>query len=281
MVKKLLTFASLYACALSAAEQEKYVVCFDIGDTIGTTYQPSYAIYEIGIANLLLSGLTNHFKFNPQQKMFDTLERMDQTPSEGATHGGKRLAKIHCDYMAGKFEDAAKKRAEILGKVDDYYAEGYYASYFEYKVVRNAINAMFDPEKLAYHQVAIEPMMQLFEQVDLEKCEIAIVSNWDNHSWKPFTESNALGQRIARLVKPENCVISGEIGINKPHDDFYKEVHKRFPRKDKSRILFIDNETVNTDAAQRHEMTPVHYTKGNHAKVAEMLQTRGLLKQNN
>jgi HAD superfamily hydrolase (TIGR01509 family) len=269
----------LFAVVSMSIIQADFIL-LDIGGTVGDVYKPTYAIQELGIPNILLHGLTNNFQFNPQVKMFATLDKIDprtaQEQHEAITHEKAALPKIYCDWMAGKYANAQETRAMILGKIDQYYQqEDFFNSYFEYIVVRNAIEAMFTPEKLVKHQYAIEPMLKLIERIDPTKHTIVIVSNWDQHSYPLFLESPT-GQRLCKLVKAENMIVSGFIGYNKPHTEFYNEIFKRYGTPEVTKYLFIDNEPVNIKSAQALGIPSVHYT-GDHTVVEQELISRGII----
>ncbi len=254
----------------------KILLC-DLGGTFVDVNKRTYAIEELGINTIILNGLTNYLNFNPQQKMFAALEKIDPAHSKvSITHGAAKLPNIYCDWMAGKHSDPVATRTIILEKIDELYRQNFFATYFEYKVVRNAIQAMFTPEKLVKHQYAIEPMMQLLERIDLEEHTIVIVSNWDQHSYELFLESE-IGKRLCKLVKKEHMVVSGYIGFNKPHPEFYNEVFKKFGTPDQTDYLFIDNEPVNIRAAQSLNIPSLHYT-GDHTAIKQAFITLGILK---
>lgn len=273
-LKYFLAFASLVAMNTIKSD----IILCDLGGTFVDTNKASYTRQELGIFTVLAHGLTNGLKFNPQQKMFATLDKIDPTPqAETTTHGNVRLPKIHKDWMAGKYEDPIATHNMILDKIDQFYQEDYYNSYFEYKVVRGAINAMFDPVKLASHQYALENMMALLERIDATQHTLAIVSNWDQHSFPEFLANNAAGQRIAKLFKPENMIISGYIKAVKPNTEFYQEIFKKYGDDNKEKYLFIDNEPVIIEAAKQHGIPAVHYA-GDHKAVEAELLRRGIIK---
>ena len=103
--------------------------------------------------------------------------------------------------------------------------------------------------------------MQLLERIDLTQHTIVVVSNWDQHSYPLFLASD-VGQKLCAYVKPENMIVSGYIGYNKPHPEFYQEIFKRYGNPDETEYLFIDNDLVNIKAAQNHNIPSIHYTGG-------------------
>lgn len=257
--------------------QPKILLC-DLGGTFFDVNQRTYALEELGLSNIALSGLTNGFQFNPKKKMFATLDAIDPRAEHepAITHDASTLPKIYCDWMAGKYPDAGATRAMILECIDRFFDERFFASYFEYQVVRNAIEAMFTPEKLVKHQHAIEPMMQLLERVDRNEHTLVVVSNWDPHSYPLFLASH-VGKRLGKLVKPENMIISGFIGHNKPHPEFYQEIFKKFGNPDNTAYLFIDNEPANIKAACEHGLPSLHYT-GEHNAIEREWIRQGIIK---
>ncbi|MBY0109620.1 MAG: HAD hydrolase-like protein [Candidatus Babeliaceae bacterium] len=254
----------------------KILLC-DLGGTFVDVNKRTYAIQELGIDTIILNGLTNYLNFNPQQKMFAALQKIDHGDSkESITHGTAKLPKIYCDWMAGKHSNPTAARAFILEQIDELYHQHFFATSFEYKVIRNAIQAMFTPEKLIKHQYAIEPMMQLLERIDLQENTIVIVSNWDQHSYKLFLESK-IGKRFCKLVKKEHMIVSGYIGFNKPQPEFYNQVFQKFGTPEQTEYFFIDNEPVNIEAAQRYNIPSLLYT-GDHRAIEKAFINRKILK---
>lgn len=257
----------------------KIILC-DLGGTFVDVNQRTYALQELGIGNILLHGLTNNLQFNPKQKMFAALEKIDprtaEEQAEVIRHERSALPKIYCDWMAGKYTDAVATRTTILEHIDRLHREeNFFTSEYEYVVVRNAIKAMFTPEKLVKHQYAIEPMMQLLERIDLNEHTIVIVSNWDQHSYPLFLASE-VGQRLCNYVKNENMIVSGYIGHNKPHSEFYQEIFKRYGNPGKTEYIFLDNEPVNIKAAKTHNIPSIHYT-GDHKFIEQELIKLGII----
>ena len=253
--------------------EAKIVLC-DLGGTVVDVNHIAYVTQELGISNIILSGFTNGLTFNPKDKMFAALTKIDPTPVT-VTHGSTPLPKIYADWMAGLYQDAEQTRTMILDKIDQFQREGFFASTYEYRVVRNAIEPMFTPEKLVKHQRGIEPMLQLLERIDRNKHTIVIVSNWDPHSYRLFLESD-LGKRLLRLASHDHMIVSGYIGSNKPHTEFYQEVFKRYGDPKDTEYVFIDNELVNIKAARDHGILSLHYL-GDHAQMEQSLIDQGIL----
>lgn len=262
-----------------ALNAEKQILLCDLGGTIEDTSWVSYTLKELGIPTLFAYGLTNKLNFSPKEKMFATLKEIGGA-QESVTHDGTTLPKMHCDYMAGKYETAQEVHDIAMDGVDKLYAKNYFNSYFEYKVVRNAISAMFSPEHFVRHQYLIQPMIELLEQIDPEKCTLVIVSNWDQHSFKLFLETTEPGKKIAALFRPEDRIISGEIKANKPSQEFYDEIFRRYGSHDKERrYLFLDNELTNITVGKQNGL-PSHHFTGDHKveDVARVLRARGMIK---
>ncbi len=255
---------------------QAYIILCDLGGTFVDVNKYTYAKDELGIFSLLAYGLTHSLGFNPQKRIFETLEAIgggqDIITHETASN---HIPKLYCDWMAGMYEDAQKKRIEILQAIDTLYKNKFFTSYLEYRIIYNAINAMFNPEKLVKHQYLIKDMVALLERIDLSKHKLVAVTNWDPHSYPLFLESE-VGKVITRYIKPEDMIVSGYIKYNKPHDGFYQFIFDTYGHDNKAEYLFIDNDKTNIEAARKLGIPSIHFT-GDAALIEQELINRNIL----
>jgi|GEM_PF-4610397 FMN phosphatase YigB (HAD superfamily) len=255
---------------------QAYIILCDLGGTFVDVDQITYAKDELGIGPLFAYGLTNFLNFNPQKRIFQTLEKIGGTQSV-ITHENRDNAvpKIYCDWMAGAYEDHQALREYILQEIDKLYQESFFSSYLEYCIVYNAINAMFCPEKLVQHQYLIKPMVALLERIDPAEHTLVAVTNWDPHSYPLFLES-PVGQKIAQHIKKEHMIVSGYIKYNKPHEGFYQHIFDTYGHDNKQKYLFIDNDITNIKAAQELGIPSIHFT-GDVSAIEQALIDRGII----
>ena len=72
-MKQAVTILSILLALGMNALEAKIILC-DLGGTFVDVNQPTYAIQELGIPNILLSALTNGLQLNPNQKLFPHLD---------------------------------------------------------------------------------------------------------------------------------------------------------------------------------------------------------------
>lgn len=235
-----------------------YIILCDLGGTFVDVDKFSYAKDEVGIFNILANGFTNYLKFNPEKRIFETLEKIGGQQNMVTHEAQVVLPKIYCDWMAGAHHDAIAVHDFILEEVDTLYKQNFFHSFFEYIVIRNAIDAMFSSEKLIKHQYLIEPMVTLLARINLSQHKLVAVTNWDQHSYPLFLAS-AVGQTICTYINPDDMIVSGYIKCNKPSPEFYRHIFERYG-EERSQYLFIDNDLTNIKAAQELGIHSIHYT---------------------
>ena len=213
-----------------------------------------------------------------QTRLFETLELLGG-PQDGSeefqcTNGaGCKLPRVMALWLSGTFDhDPQALIQELEDGIDILYQEGFFISAREYRVVRRAVKAMFDPHTLAQHQTLIRPMYKLLENIDHEKHTCMIVSNWDASSFNLFINSPC-GQKLTKYIDQKNIVISGAIGLNKPHPSFFDYVLHTYQLNPEHCIL-IDNDAANCAVAQT---CGIHAVTNDIKEVERELKKRHIL----
>ncbi len=265
---------TLLLCSMSSL-QSVIVLC-DLGGTFLDVNKMSYAKEELGLGLLVANGLTNGLQFNPQQRIFQTLEKIGGT-QDAIRHEASQvpLPKLYCDWMSGAHTDALEIRTNILREVDQLYSAGFFSSWFEYHIIYRALKAMFSAEALVKHLRPIEPMIGLLERIDQKEHSLVAITNWDPHSFPLFLVS-PVGQKISKLIAEKDMIVSGYIGQNKPYASFYEHVFAIYGH-DMNNYLYIDDNPDNINAARALGISSILYS-GDARVVEQELIARGIIK---
>ncbi len=261
---------------------ETVTVMFDLGGTLVDVDGISFA-GELGTldAAMYLVFDSGFDKNKIQARLFETLEILggqQEGPEEyKCKHNGcHNLPRIMALWLAGAFdENPAAFIAELEEGVDQLYQAGFFINKREYRLMRKAVRAMFAPATLAYYQALIKPMYKLLEKINHEKHTCMILSNWDAASFELFIKSPC-GQKLTQYIDPKNIVISGAIGLNKPHPSFFEYVLHTYNLKP-ANCIFIDNDAANCATARECGIQPIHFT-GNVKEVEQQLKNRNILR---
>lgn len=262
-------------------------IIFDLGETLLEQDHMKMAS-EIGLFDIMFYKDKDTLK----DTLFEVLYKLGkQEKIEGelqAKSGDNIVPGIVCHWFAGKISSQ-----EVLTKVDNIIEEldktGYFSNKTEKKIVKNSLNLMFDPEKLAKVTKPIKKSLQLIKQLAQATdengkplYELFILSNWDKESFEIFYNSKN-GQKLFKHFKPENIIISGQIGHIKPHTSIFEHViDKLHERKlvDKNNlnheIKFIDDQPENIQAAKNLKISGILFDKADHQGLLNNLQDHGI-----
>lgn len=270
-------------CTPEQNDQEAYVIMFDLGGTLVDVNHISFA-RKLGILDAAMYLIFDvHLDTKRMQaRIFETLEALGG-PQEGAEqfkckHNGVcNLPKIMALWLAGIYDEDSDAFIEELEKgIDQLYATNFFISKREYRLIRKAVRAMFSPETLAYYQELIKPMYRLLERIDHTKHTCMILSNWDAVSFEIFINS-PVGQKLTTYVDKKNIVISGAIGLNKPHPAFFDYVLYTY-NLNAARCILIDNDAANCATARTCGIAAIH-ADGDIKKIEQEFENRNILKR--
>lgn len=254
------------------------VIIWDLGDTLFKPNSFKFA-REIGLKNVISYALKDGK--NPRQ-LEDTIFSMlhslkKRSPSSPAARkNDKLLPALMIDWLCGHQtgQDVYAKASTCIEQWD---AEGHFVSTSEKKLVDRILKAMFDPLKLARSMKPIKKGLKLLEkcaeQVDstgAQAHKLFVLSNWDPQSFN-YLYSSEHGQKVFKYFKPENVVISGNIGLMKPDPLIFDHILKEHNLTAADCIL-IDDQAENIEAAKECGMTGLLLEDHNYKKLKKQLE---------
>ncbi len=263
-------------------------IIFDLGETLLEQDHMKIAS-EIGFLDIMFYKDKDTLK----DTLFDVLYKLGaQEKIEGelqAKSGDNIVPGIVCHWFAGKISSK-----EVLSKIDTLIEEldktGYFKNKTEKKIVKNSLNLMFDPEKLANVTKPIKKSLKLIKQLKAATdengnplYELVILSNWDKESFEVFYNSKN-GQKLFKHFKPENIIISGKIGCIKPHTNIFEYVINQLHDRNlvdkynlNNEIKFVDDQPENIEAAKKMKISGILFDKTNHQNLVAELENQGIV----
>lgn len=236
-------------------------------DFIGTGDYIFYTIFDGGSSEDL------------QKKVFEILESLEGCQSGdyiACTHTGTPMPQALISWQSGK-----RTGTDILDAAltcaDEWYDNNLFSSGREYRLVKNALNIMLDPEILAQSMKPIKKMVKIMQKLDTAGVEQYILSNWDPISFEKLAESSKCSE-IFELIPSSHRMISGACGITKPHATIYEQfctLHEKLPEE----CIIIDDQKENCATAQSLGMKvlKVDSQEKNYREIKNQLEDLGLL----
>ena len=153
---------------------------------------------------------------------------------------------------------------------------GYFKSNLEYRVAKNGVAAMFNPEALIGNTYASKEALEIVKEIALEgKHQQTILSNWDGVSYEDFKASPA-GKELSRYFNMDAVIISGLVKLMKPQlniFDYCLEKNK-IPVEN---WIFIDDQEENIAAARRYGITAIQVKNHNFKQLRKELKALGVV----
>jgi FMN phosphatase YigB (HAD superfamily) len=280
MLKKYVIAVLLLFSCLSHAE----IVIWDLGDVLFkqgkwgiARHIGLFTIADYIVRDLQLPWIT------VKPILFDIFSSLE-TPQEKLTdrapmHDGSRMPLIVCQWQAG-LKTGAELIELLQKKVEELANKGYFVSGREKKVIWSSIQAMFDPAVLGQYTYALPDGIRLLHEcatardaTGKKKHTMAILSNWDRES---FLITRARHSDIFSYFHESHIVISGTCGFYKPQEDIFTYCLKRLGAQPHE-CIFIDDQKVNTDAAQRLGMRALQLVNKNYTHLRAELVRMGIL----
>ncbi len=261
------------------ASTPRTILIWDLGNTLLTAHKLRYA-YEIGLTDLMLYALLD-WK-NPTKIygiIFDFLEQVEIVNHSAyriTTDRGKFLPAIMCHWLGGNLnrQEAINATERLLHTWSD---EGRFINERQERLVRNAIQVIFTPDKLVRCIRPIDAGVSILKEcaerkneMGMQRNELYILSNWDPLSFKPLTNSSSLTS-LFRYFKEHNIVISGHIGALKPQPAIYEHFLAKY-NHDPQACILIDDQAENLAAAERYGMAGLLIENGNYRKLRTQLK---------
>lgn len=258
-----------------------YLVMWDLGDTLIAVSKASMVMH-IGLGNCAWYHM-RHTKEKDQLQnlLFDVLEEygggQKGEKHEMSYHTGHRpLPQIMCDWLAGKIKDPKRLVRKIHKKIDLLHEENYFKNNLEYKIVKNAIASMFDPEILVKCTYVLKEALEIIEEIAQKGVhQQTILSNLDHISFEVLKNSSA-GHELSRYFNMDSIVISGLVDCIKPHPDIFDICLERY-NLPAEQILLIDDQKENVAGARRNGFMGIQIKNHDFKQLRKELEEIGIL----
>lgn len=279
MVKRyLIIAASLLTLIIDA---KPYLIIWDLG---GALVDVSYfgMAMEIGLPDLIWYQLfVAKDKNQIQDLLFDVMEeyggKQECSDLEKIYHAQHRaLPKVFRDWLAGKILNPKKLVKRIHRKIEQLYGAGYFTSNLEYRIAKNGIAAMFNPEALIANISVCKEALAMVQEIALAGVhQQTILSNWDGVSYDNF-KASPVGKEIARYFNMDAVIISGLVKRTKPQQSMFDYCAEKYtiPIKD---WIVIDDQLENVEAARRYGITAIQIKDHDFKQLRKELKALGVL----
>ncbi len=279
--KAILALISLFTLSCQA----KHII-FDLGYTL---VKPD----KTKLTNEMSIGDFTMYMFfdggNPDtllEKVFDVLSLIagsQETSLEDIVYSDSDLPmpQVMVEWQLGS-RDPHDILEDALLFADELKEFGYFASAREYRLVKQALRIMLEPDILAGNIKPIKKGLKLLRECAQEVDEhgnplheLYILSNWDPASFDLLQESEKL-EELFSYFKPENIFVSGKINKIKPHKNSYEyvlsKIKAQHPDAKPEDCIFIDDRAENIEAAKKCKIRAIHLDNKNYKKVREALK---------
>lgn len=250
-------------------------IIFDVGDTL-------FKVNTWGIAKQI--GLKDFFiynywdKQNPRQIqaiIFKILTKIKPYPPNHihCYNHNLEIPLIMCQWLSGK-TTSAQIYSQVKPYIQKLNNEGFFRNKRERRLVENTINAMFNPSILAKNMVPLPQAEKLLRDLKPQNYNLFILSNWDQESFKQLQHRGK--NKIFSYFHPNNIIISGDIGINKPNPQAYKFLLKKFKYK-AHECVYIDDDINNISTAKKLGMNAILIKDFNYKEVRKELRKLNIM----
>lgn len=186
-------------------------------------------------------------------------------------HTGEPVPKLVCSWLEGKISSKQAQEQAI---------EGYYKNISKFnlpieteQLVKTMLELFFDPVLLSDCMAPIPESLALVRYCFEKKFEQYVLSNWDTESFNILYKSKN-GQEVFQYFKPDNIVISADIGALKPRPRIFIYFFQKYNLDPKS-CLFIDDQQENIEAAKKYGMNGILYNLKNIDLIKQFLNESG------
>lgn len=280
--KKIFLRTTIVVLALVHATALPKVIVWDLGYVCFAPKKFKMA-WSIGLTSLIYHKLTGGG--DVKKKMFDFLtdtfgKQLPNDPNnpEYVMGDGFVLPEIWCEHMKGKCSGA-----DILEKSRPH-LRTYFSSKSERNLIRRLMRHVFDPQTFALHMHPIDETAQLLKKITSTGTTCMVLSNFAADAFEALynkKESNAIFKHIPK----ENFIVSGYVGMLKPHANIYEYLKTKLIEKDNhfadpvylaQECIFIDDQVENVIAARKCGIT-AYLFDGDVPKLTAELTTLGFL----
>jgi FMN phosphatase YigB (HAD superfamily) len=281
--KKIFLRAAAAVLMLFQAPLLPKVIVWDLGYVCFAPTKFKMA-WSIGLPSLIYHKLTGGG--DVKQKMFDFLTDTfgKQIPHDPHNHDyvmgdGLVLPKIYCEHMKGNCSGA-----ELLEKSRQP-LRTYFSSKSERKLIRRLMKHVFDPKTFAQYMCPIDETAQLLEKIaTTTDTTCMVLSNFATDAFEAIYAKEE-SQAIFKHIPQENIIVSGYVGMLKPHANIYEYLKTKLIEKDSrfanpaylaKECIFIDDQIENIIAARKAGIAAYHFD-GDHQKLSAALILDGFL----
>lgn len=250
------------------------VIIWDLGHTLFKTSKLQ-ALNQIGLTDYIFYPFTTGKQpYVIPEIAFDILEKIKIKNANRydlalATDKGKVLPLCFRAWLAGLTtgQDVIRESNKVIKELDK---TNYFSTKREKRLVKNTIDFIFSPAKLASAQRPIGIAVNLLRECYKKEHKLIVLSNWAQDSFNALYNTPQ-GQQVFKYFKPENIIISGNINLVKPDNKAFEYVIKNY-KVNPQDCIFIDDEPSNIIAAQNCGMTGLLIENGNFKKLKTQLK---------
>jgi FMN phosphatase YigB (HAD superfamily) len=263
------------------------VIVWDLGYVCFAPKKLNMA-WSIGLPSLIYHKITGGGDI--KKKMFDFLTKTfgkqdpinPNDPKRSWTYvmgDGFILPKIWCDHMKG-----ALSGKEVLEQAYPK-MESYFTCESERNLVKSLMEHIFNPETFAQHMYPIDETAKLMKELMSDGSNSCMVlSNFGSDAFDAIY-NNENSEPIFKHVPPENIIVSGHVGMLKPHANIYEHLKNKLIAQDErfadaqfleKECIFIDDQIENVIAARMAGITTYHFD-GDSKELRKKLKKRGFL----
>lgn len=274
MIKKLCCIVLLACNSLIHGK----VILWDLGGVLVDADKIGIA-REVGVGHFLGYMFFDFCSPDIRVKLFEVLNFLEK-PQKGfkAEAGdGSVLPTIMCHWLDGRVigKDIIKRARVLINDLDKI---DYFESNREKNLIKKTIEVMFDPVVLARHTLPIKKAYQLATECmkaknkdGSSKNENFIFSNFDQVAFDILYKT-----KRHLFANFKGLIISAQIGLIKPQDEIFTYFLEKYNLKPSDCIL-IDDQKVNTDAAEKLGFKGILVKNGDFKTVRKKLVQLGAL----
>lgn len=254
-------------------------IIWDLGKTLVETSRFGMGC-ECGLGSIISCMICDHQGPSTiKNRTFDVFTSI-AGKQEGNAHEltcddcGNPLPNIMCHWLAG-IKSPEECQLEALTCIAQLSLDGFFKSLREEKLLTKTVLTVFDPEAFIRNTRPIKKGVALLEKCAQTEHTNMVLSNWDSVSFNILRDSQK-GQSFLRFFKPENIIVSGDIGLLKPHRSIFEYLLVTH-NLDAQECIFIDDQIENVEAARACGITAIHLRNGDYKQVERELQELGVL----
>lgn len=266
-------FKKLFCILILTISLQGKVILWDLGGVLVWPDKLKMARI-IGISNFLSYTLLDWKSPDIQAVIFEALELMEG-PKPGMREKAGTSEGLPFPPIMYHWQDGTVTGPEIIRRSIPHLAKldklNFFESRRERELIERTIQAMFDPEILANSMYVLDKGLALVKECkqardkDGKKHRNFIFSNFDPLSF------DLLKKRLPGFFNLfDEIIISGHIGLIKPHAECYQYLIEKYNLDPKECIL-IDDQAVNVTCARKHGIGGVVLKKSNFKQLRKEL----------